>query len=65
MELVIIFAVRRGKMLFINLFKIAKIVRTFGINTFMYSKKLAVLLGNESVGAMRAAQRYFLWFIAG
>ena len=65
MELVIIFTVRLGKMLFINLFKIVKIVWTFGINTFVYSEKLAVFLGNKSMRAMRTAQSEFLWFIAG
>lgn len=54
MKLVIIFTIRLGKMLFINLFKIVKIVWTFGINAFVYSKKLAVFLGCKSIRAMRA-----------
>ena len=65
MELVIILTVRFRKMLFINLFKIVKIVWTFRINTLMYSKEFAVFLRRKSVGTMRTVKLVsilkFLW----
>ena len=55
MELVIIFTIRIGKMLFINFFKIVKIVWTFGINTFVHPENLAVFLDCKGMGTMGTA----------
>ena len=55
MDLVICFTIRLDKMLFINFFKIVKIVWTFGVNTFVYSEKLPVFLGCKGMGTMGTA----------
>ena len=60
MELVICFTIRLDKMLFINFFKIVKIVWIFGVNTFVYSEKLAVFLDCKGMGTMGTAWTVYL-----
>ena len=36
--------------------KIVEIVRTFGIDTFVYAKEPAVFLGNQGIAAMRTCK---------
>lgn len=56
MELVFILAKGLSEMLFIDLFKVAQIVRAFGIYTFMQDEMLPVFLWNQSVTTVWAAQ---------
>lgn len=54
MKLIFIFAIVLIEMLFIHLFKIMEVVRTFRVYTLMYDEVFAVLLVNEIMGAMGA-----------
>ena len=47
MEFVFIFAIVFFQMLFINLLKVMKIVRTLGVNAFMDNKVFTVFLVNK------------------
>ena len=55
-KLVFIFAIVFEEVFLINLFKVMKIVRAFGIDAFVEDKVLAVFLVNEGIAAVRAAQ---------
>lgn len=55
-KLVFIFAIVFVEVFLINLFKIMKIVRAFGIDAFVEDEVLAVFLVNECIAAVRAAQ---------
>ena len=55
-KLVFIFAIVFEEVFLINLFKVMKIVRAFGIDSFVEDKVLAVFLVNEGIAAVRAAQ---------
>ena len=46
MEFIFVFAVIRIQILLFHFFKIVEIVRTFGIDTFVYAEELAVFLCN-------------------
>lgn len=56
MELIFVFAVIRIQILLFHFFKIVEIVRTFGIDTFVYAEELAVFLGNQGIAAMRTGK---------
>lgn len=55
-KLVFIFAKVFVEMFLNNLFKVMKIVRTFGIDAFVEDEVPAVFLVNEGIAAVRAAQ---------
>ena len=42
MELIFIFAIILSKVFLIHFFKIVEIIRTFGIDAFMYAEELTV-----------------------
>lgn len=56
MEFVFIFTIVLIQMFVINLFEIVKIIRAFGIYTFMNDEVFAVFLMNKAAGTMRTLQ---------
>ena len=56
MEFIFIFAIVLVQMLFINLFEVIQIIRTFRIYTFMDDEVFTVFLVNKAVIAMRALE---------
>jgi hypothetical protein len=56
MEFVLVLTIVLCKILFINLLKVAKIIRAFRVDTFMHDKVFAILLGNQGVHAMRTTK---------
>jgi hypothetical protein len=55
-EFIFIFAIVLVQMLFINLFEVIQIIRTFRIYTFMDDEVFTVFLVNKAVIAMRALE---------
>lgn len=58
MAFVFILSISLIEMFWLHIFKIVEIVRAFRVHTLMQDKKLAVLFGDESIPAVRAAQLY-------
>ena len=56
MKLIFVFTMFLIQIIWLHLFKIMEIVRTFGIDTFVYTEKLTVFLGNQGIAAMRAGK---------
>ena len=56
MELIFIFAVIHLQIFLLHFFEIMEIVRTLGIDTFVYTEELAVFLGNQGIAAMRTGK---------
>ena len=58
MEFIFIFAVNLFQVFLIHFFEVVKIVGTFGIDTLMDDKVLAVFLGDQSVPTVGTTQFY-------
>jgi hypothetical protein len=56
MELIVVFSVLLSQVFFVNLLKVSKVVFTLLAGTFMNDKEFPMLLGGQSVCAVRAAQ---------
>jgi hypothetical protein len=52
-KLILVLATVVLEILLVNFLEIVKIVRTFGIDTFVYDKVLSVLLGLKRMAAVR------------
>ena len=56
MEFIFAFAIVQGEVFTGNFLKIMKVIRAFGIYTFMHSKVFSVLFGNQCVGTVWTAE---------
>lgn len=56
MELIFVFAVIRIEIVLVDFVKIVEIVRTFGIDTFMYAEEFTVFLGSQGIATVRACK---------
>ena len=55
MKLVLVLTIVFSEIFFIDFLEIVKIIRAFGINTFVDDEVLSILLGCESMHTVRAA----------
>ena len=56
MKLILVLSVVFLEILFVNLFKVVKVIRAFRINTLMDYEMLAILLWSKGMHAVRTPQ---------